>query len=51
LIDAAGPVTPSPVVTSATLDLTWLLAGLLALALAEAFAVGRRLSADVAGLI
>ena len=51
LLDAAGPVTPSPVVTSASLDLTWAVAGLVVLALAEAFAVGRRLSDDVTGLI
>jgi hypothetical protein len=51
LLDAAGPATPNPVVTSATLDLTWAVAGLVALALAEAFAVGRRLSDDVTGLI
>ena len=51
LLEAAGPVTPSPIVTSATLDLTWAVAGLVALALAEAFAVGRRLTDDVTGLI
>jgi hypothetical protein len=51
LLDAAGPATPSPVVTSATLDLTWAMTGLVALALAEAFATGRRLTDDVTGLI
>ncbi len=51
LLDAAGSVTPSPIVTSASLDLTWVVAGLVALALAEAFAVGRRLTDDVTGLI
>ena len=51
LLGAAGPVTPNPIVTSATLDLTWAVTGLVALALAEAFAVGRRLSDDVTGLI
>ncbi|MGB7980420.1 MAG: DUF2975 domain-containing protein [Candidatus Nanopelagicales bacterium] len=51
LLDAAGPITPSPIVTSATLDLTWAVIGVIALALAEAFAVGRRLTDDVTGLI
>ncbi|GAA4405493.1 hypothetical protein GCM10023168_19230 [Fodinibacter luteus] len=51
LLDAAGPVTPDPILTSATLDLTWAVTGLVALALAEAFAVGRRLTDDVTGLI
>jgi hypothetical protein len=51
LLNAAGPVTPNPIVTSATLDLTWAVTGLVVLALAEAFAVGRRLSDDVTGLI
>ena len=51
LLDAAGPVTPNPILTSASLDLTWAFAGLVALALAEAFAVGRRLTDDVVGLI
>jgi hypothetical protein len=51
LLDAAGPATPSPVVTSAALDLTWAMTGLVALALAEAFATGRRLTDDVTGLI
>jgi hypothetical protein len=44
LLDAAGPVTPNPILTTATLDLTWAVTGLIALALAEAFAVGRRLT-------
>lgn len=51
LLDAAGPVTPNPILTTATLDLTWAVTGLIALALAEAFAVGRRLTDDVTGLI
>jgi hypothetical protein len=51
LLDAAGTPTPSPIVTSATLDLTWAVTGLIALALAEAFTVGRRLTDDVTGLI
>jgi hypothetical protein len=51
LIDAAGTVTPGPIATSASLNLTWVVAGLVALALAEAFAVGRRLTDDVTGLI
>lgn len=51
LLDAAGPVTPNPLLTSATLDLTWAVTGLVALALAEAFSVGRRLTDDVTGLI
>lgn len=51
LIDTAGAVSPSPVLSSASLNLTWAAAGLVALALAEAFAVGRRLTDDVAGLV
>jgi hypothetical protein len=51
LLDAAGPVTPNPILTTATLDLTWAVTGLITLALAEAFAVGRRLTDDVTGLI
>lgn len=51
LIGSAGLATPNPVVASASLDLSWAVAGLLALALAEAFAVGRRLTDDVAGLV
>ena len=52
LIDAAGvPPASSPIQTSAGLDLTWAVTGLLALALAEAFAVGRRLTDDVTGLV
>lgn len=51
LLYVAGPVTPTPVVISASLNLTWAVGGLVVLALAEAFAVGRRLSDDVTGLI
>jgi hypothetical protein len=51
LLDAAGRVTPNPILTTATLDLTWAVTGLIALALAEAFAAGRRLTDDVTGLI
>lgn len=51
LLDAAGLATASPILTSASLDLTWAFNGLVALAFAEAFAVGRRLSDDVAGLV
>lgn len=51
IIDAAGTTDPSPIVPSATLDLSWVVIGLVALALADAFAVGRRLTDDVAGLV
>lgn len=52
LLDAAGVQGPaSPIQASATLDLTWVLTGLVAVALAEAFTVGRRLTDDVTGLI
>lgn len=51
MLDAAGDVTPHAILTSASPDLTWVVTGLVALALAEAFAVGRRLTDDVTGLI
>jgi hypothetical protein len=51
LLDTAGTSSPSPLVSSASLDLTWAVTGLVALAMAEAFAVGRRLTDDVTGLI
>ena len=51
LLDAASIGSGGPVATSASLDLSWVVPGLVALAMAEAFAVGRRLTDDVTGLI
>lgn len=51
VLDATGLADAGPVQLSATLELTWILAGVCALAFAEAFARGRALSDDVDGLV